>query len=422
MLKSYGIDDSKIFKIAVIATMSSGKSTFINALMGTEILPSQNQACTAKIVPIINNNLAKEFKAYMEYSNGKKDIVTLKSNEVVDGFNVKNEIIRILIEGNIEAFKNYNKVPVVIDTPGTNYSEDATHQEETYKLLEILDEGLILYVINATQFGINDDLELMLHIREKVNRSKNKLKILFIVNKIDEFDLQKEDIEQTMDSIYKYIEGNGIKKPTVIPISALAAKLFRQVINGNELTRREKRDFKNYYDLFKSTNYNLNRFAYVSSQKRRTIEIDGDNFSEYDLLEAMRNTGIVLVENNINEILFDNCDKHTPKITFKKELNKHNDGLKEYSAEQAIKQLLKIYKDDVILRKVKKIKIQSKVRKFDQEINKKLKQIYDNAYEESGKIAMECVVNKCSDHGKIKKVIYKAIDNIEEIVINNKKI
>lgn len=182
MLKSYGIDDSKIFKIAVIATMSSGKSTFINALMGTEILPSKNQACTAKIVPIINNNLAKDFKAYMEYSNGKKDIVTLKSNEVVDRFNVKNEIRKILIEGNIKAFKNYNKIPVLIDTPGTNYSEDETHREETYKFLETLDEGLILYVINATQFGINDDSELMLHIREKVNKSNKKLKILFIVN------------------------------------------------------------------------------------------------------------------------------------------------------------------------------------------------------------------------------------------------
>lgn len=420
MLKSYGINDSEIFKIAVIATMSSGKSTFINALMGTEILPSKNQACTAKIVPIINNNSAENFKAYMEYRSGKKDIVALKSNEIVDGFNLNNEISKILIEGNIKAFKNYNKIPVLIDTPGTNYSEDITHKEETYKLLEKLDDGLILYIINATQFGINDDLELMLHIREKVNNSNNKLKILFIVNKIDEFDLQKEDIEQTMDSIYKYIEENGIKNPTLIPISALAAKLFREVIIGKELTRREKRDFKSYYDLFRSKNYSLNRFAYVSSQKRRTIDVAGDNYFEYDLLEAMRNTGIELVENSINEVLIDSCDKCIPKINFKKKLNKRKEESVENSTEQVIKQLLKIYKDNEILKKVKKIKTQASIRKFDQEINKKLKQIYDNAYEESGKIALECIINKCSDHGKIKKIVCTAIDDIEDIIIDNK--
>ena len=416
MLKSYGIDDSEIFKIAVIATMSSGKSTFINALMGTEILPSQNQACTAKIVPIINNNAAKDFKAFIEYNNGKKDIVTLKSNEVVDGFNVKNQIKKMLIEGNIKAFKNYNKVPVLIDTPGTNYSEDETHREETYKLLEILDEGLILYIINATKFGINDDLELMLHIREKVKQSNNKLKILFIVNKIDEFDSQKEDIEKTMNSIYEYIEENGIKDPIVIPISALAAKLFRQVMNGNELTKREKREFQNYYDLFKGQNYSLNRFAYVSPQKGRKIEINGYNYLEYDLLEAMSNTGITLVENTINELLLDNYDKHIPKISFKKKPKKSNEKVEDYCAEQIIKQLLKIYKDDDILKKAKKIKTQAKIKKLDQVMNKKLKLIYDNAYKESGKIAMDCVINKCSDFGKIKKVICKAFDEIEDII------
>lgn len=423
MLKNYGIDDSKIFKIAVIATMSSGKSTFINSLMGTEILPSQNQACTAKIIPILDNDTAKDFKAYINYSDGKKDVITLSDNNVVDSFNAKNEIKQILIEGNIKAIKNHNKAAVIIDTPGTNFSGDSTHQEATYNLLDNLEEGLILYIINATQFGINDDLELMLHIQEKIKKSKNKLKILFIVNKIDEFDLQKEDIEQTMNSIYEYIEGNGIKDATVIPISALAAKLFRQVIIGEKLTRREKRDFKNYFDLFKNNNYSLNRFAYIESQKSRAIEIDGENFSEYDLLQAIDNTGISLVENIINELLFDKFDKYIPKVNFSKELKQQNIALKENNKElkeciidQVIKQLLKIYKDDITSRKAKKIKAQAKNKKLDEVINKKLKQIYDDAYGESGKIIMECVINKCGDHGRIKKIVDKSLNDIEKVI------
>ena len=34
--------------------MSSGKSTLINALLGEELLPNENQACTSKIFKIID--------------------------------------------------------------------------------------------------------------------------------------------------------------------------------------------------------------------------------------------------------------------------------------------------------------------------------------------------------------------------------
>lgn len=426
MLKSYGINDSKIFKIAVIATMSSGKSTFINALMGTEILASQNQACTAKIIPILNNDSVEDFKAYIEYSDEKKEIINLKDNNVVDSFNSKNEIKEILIEGNIQGIKNYNKATVIIDTPGTNFSGDCTHQEETYKLLDELEQGLILYIINATQFGINDDLELMLHIKEKIKKSQDKLKILFVVNKIDEFDLQKEDIEQTMSSINEYIEGNGIKNPVVIPISALAAKLFRQAINGEKLTRREKREFRNYYDLFKNSNYNLNKFAYIDSKNNEIIEIDGEVFSEYDLLEAIKNTGINLVENIINELLFDEINKYIPKVKFNKGKNIKKENNHQTKSEEIVirisRDLLRIYKDYEIDKKVKRIQAYSKDKQFHNLTYENLKKIYDETYRESGEIMMKCVINKCSDNGSIKAIVEKAIKNIEMIIKDDKNI
>lgn len=45
------VDTSKLFPMLVVATMSSGKSTLINALLGQQILPSKNAACTAKCIP-----------------------------------------------------------------------------------------------------------------------------------------------------------------------------------------------------------------------------------------------------------------------------------------------------------------------------------------------------------------------------------
>lgn len=40
------------FKVNIIATMSSGKSTLINALLGNKLMPSKHEACTAIITEI----------------------------------------------------------------------------------------------------------------------------------------------------------------------------------------------------------------------------------------------------------------------------------------------------------------------------------------------------------------------------------
>ena len=54
--KGIEIDTKKIFPMLVIATMSSGKSTLINALLGQQILPSKNEACTAKTYSILDDD------------------------------------------------------------------------------------------------------------------------------------------------------------------------------------------------------------------------------------------------------------------------------------------------------------------------------------------------------------------------------
>ncbi len=54
--KEIKIDETKIFPMVVVATMSSGKSTLINALLGKEILPSSNRACTALRYSILDDD------------------------------------------------------------------------------------------------------------------------------------------------------------------------------------------------------------------------------------------------------------------------------------------------------------------------------------------------------------------------------
>ena len=55
-----------IKNIAVCATMSSGKSTLVNALLGNDVLPARNEATPAKITSIMDSyNFS--FIAYVVY-------------------------------------------------------------------------------------------------------------------------------------------------------------------------------------------------------------------------------------------------------------------------------------------------------------------------------------------------------------------
>ena len=324
MLKKYGIDDSKIFKIAVIATMSSGKSTFINALIGEDILPAQNQACTAKIIPILDNDKAENFKAYVEYKDSKKKIVNLNDANIIHEFNFNTNIKDILIEGNIKGIRNCNRASVLIDTPGTNFSGDETHMEQTYELIEEINEGMILYVINATQFGINDDLKLLIHINDKVKKTKGKLKILFVVNKIDEFDLEKEDIKETMQEIQNYLISSGINEPQIVPISALAAKLFKMALNERTLTRKELREFDEYYQLFKPKGYDLTKYALVKKldDQDKNIKVGENTVKKGNIIRAIENTGIAFVEELIEQYLMNTENAFNPIVRFKEKKHK----------------------------------------------------------------------------------------------------
>lgn len=54
--KAFQNINSAVFPINIIGTMSAGKSTLINALLGRKLMPSKNQACTDKITEILDND------------------------------------------------------------------------------------------------------------------------------------------------------------------------------------------------------------------------------------------------------------------------------------------------------------------------------------------------------------------------------
>lgn len=282
--------------IGVIATMSSGKSTLINALLGEEVLPNENQACTAKIFKIIDNDTLDYLRIKAVDKNGENNIVT---KEELKSLNSSKEITEILIEGNFKGIKNRivdkNLHQLcLIDTPGPNNSLDINHKEIAFKLIENSNLDKFLYVLNATQLGVNDDKKLLLDLFELKKSSNKDFEIIFILNKMDEIDFERENPDSIIDNVKKYLNSLGIKDPKVIPVSAYAAKIFKLALNNQLFTRREKNDFNRFYDLI--SRIDISKRPMEDKIDGATINVNGSKYSRNNLLKKIYSTGIIDVE------------------------------------------------------------------------------------------------------------------------------
>ncbi len=315
------------FEIAVIATMSSGKSTLINSFLGTDLMPSKNEACTAKISRIRNMSNAAGFSAVAHKletgPEGEEYYVPFKSiNEAslqdFDAFNDDPEIAMIEVDGSIPSISSGKMNLVLVDTPGPNNSMDGSHREHTLKVIKSDDKPMVLYVLNATQLRTDDDYALLRTVAEAmaVGGKQSKDRFIFAVNKADVFDPEKgEYLSDALENVRVYLEQQGIQNPNIYPVSAQTAKVIRKAQKEEPLTRQERNALANIDLFLEEETMHLNDYAPLSpylknsiKEKIQTAKNEGEKESE-----ALYYTGVPSVEAAINEYL----DKYavTSKIT-----------------------------------------------------------------------------------------------------------
>lgn len=310
---------NRVYPTLVVSTMSSGKSTLINALVGADLLPSMNRACTAKTVAILDNDMKSKFEIHAVDNEGKYSFIEEATKKLVSDFNKSNEVSEMIIEGEIRGIKNSKRSLLLIDTPGINNSMDLSHEIQTKKVLDEYPEGLILYVINAQQIGTYDDSSFLKVIAKKLEDNPN-FNILFVVNKMDLIDPDRENPEELMQNCKKYIQSKGIENPILVPVSASSALLFKKVLLGKELTEKEEEDFLKSFRHFKREGFSLK--DYISNPKRgelsELVEVDGNKYSRAKIFAALDNTGIPYLETLIDETMVRSLKMKAPKITLKK--------------------------------------------------------------------------------------------------------
>lgn len=296
-----------VFEVNVMATMSSGKSTVLNAMLGRELLPSKNEACTATIARITANENLSDFKAECRDTEGNIIVPLKKVQDTdLDNYNNDERVHYIDLEGPIPTLQSSKMQLRLIDTPGPNNSREKRHEEITYSILNNLNTSMILYVLNATQLGINDDKVFFDNIRDSMRKQGKAAqdRVLFVLNKCDELDPDDgESLEQVINRLRENLKEQGIERAKIIPVTALIARLIRQVQCGEELTKKEKIKLGGYIQgIVDEPKMFFERYADLSPNCRKKIDVMLEQ-AETDEEKMLIHTGIPALELTIQEYL-----------------------------------------------------------------------------------------------------------------------
>jgi GTPase Era involved in 16S rRNA processing len=297
-------------KITVFSTMSAGKSTFINALLGHDYLPSKNEACTAKITTIadtdhINYCLGYAVKKEKQVFCGNVD------KKKIDEWNNDGEISEIILEGNLDRIGSEKIIAVIHDTPGINYSGNSLHKEITLTHLIDSRPDVIICLLDATQMLTTDFSEALEDLK-KSNDEGSKAKVIFVINKADSYDPQKESLKDMIGDTHEELKKYGFDAPIIIPVSSQAARLFKMALQGRgSFTENEIDSFTGFIRFFLQPENNFGILAaeipdnvrqnteYETNSEHEII-IEGKVYERDNIVKALFNTGIPVVENIIN--------------------------------------------------------------------------------------------------------------------------
>ncbi|WP_426078529.1 dynamin family protein [Janthinobacterium sp. PSPC3-1] len=233
-----------------MATMSAGKSSFINALVGHELLPSGNEATTACVTSIEHCSRAKYFRG-TSYSHDGIRIGMQKnaSLEQVRSWNADEQVKHIRLSGKIGTGYSRRAARLVLhDTPGPNNSQDRRHAEVTLDALHTIPFKLLCYVLDAGQMGTLDDQQLLAQLREQLDRHSGH-RLVFILNKIDLLDRERgELVSSHVEKARHYLEQCGFQQPIIVPTMSSLALYARKALNAQTLTRTEHSRLKHALD------------------------------------------------------------------------------------------------------------------------------------------------------------------------------
>lgn len=198
------------FSVAVVGEFKRGKSSLINALLGSKVLPSDVTPTTATInritygaVPALEIHFHNGEVKNVDISNISQYVTMLTDEASACAAQIKEAVVRyptVLCQNHVD----------IIDTPGLSDSQEMT--KITLKMMEGIDAAIV--VISALAPFADTEMKFVIELIEK-DHIEN---IIFVMTYIDQIDLDERDIyiakiyKRVRDNIYKQLNEDPSKQ------------------------------------------------------------------------------------------------------------------------------------------------------------------------------------------------------------------
>lgn len=324
-----------IIPICVLGNYSSGKSTFINALIGQEILPSGDMPITAKIYKVAQSRDEKKaavsFKIgndpirvlvtdndYIIESESKESLVELISNELeqckrdsisakvsrcLEGINGQREggtdvsdLIDISVPFISGPLRESKHTFVIFDTPGSNTATYREHFDILEEAMKNLSNGIPLYVAEYNSLDSCDNEKLYESIKS-ISQIDARFTMI-VVNKADVANIKENHLDEgTVESIREQAVPRNLYSGGIYFISSImglgskndgkfaddhAAEFFED--NEKKYSDPESKKYKQLYK------YNI-----MPEQIKKSI----CDISEKEDNKIFANSGLLAIEHEI---------------------------------------------------------------------------------------------------------------------------
>lgn len=212
---------SEQIPICVVGNVSSGKSTFINALIGREILPSNANPVTGRVFRIADSSNKEAASISFNCDNHLVDVEICSQHYSIKGLSVDDDLylqltevlnntgdssLQLQIKRVISILNNadYERIEgviavnvpfgpgilsesaysfVIFDTPGSNSNSNEKHTSVLIEALNGFSNGIPVFVSRLEALDSNDNIELVKKLKE-VNDFDKRF-ALIVVNKAD---------------------------------------------------------------------------------------------------------------------------------------------------------------------------------------------------------------------------------------------
>ncbi|WP_336765600.1 right-handed parallel beta-helix repeat-containing protein [Paenibacillus sp. USHLN196] len=242
-------DADKPLLVVVMGQFKSGKSSFINTLLGQEALRVDVTPATAAVTMLVYGETSK-FIGHMR--DGREEIFPLERLHLLsaegdeEGVRLRSQLSYLEVRLPIEMLKRIT----IVDTPGLN-SDNPLHTEATEFFMERADQ--VIWMFSYAQAASRFDMSSLQHIQ-------NDLLPIGVVNRIDEHDEEEMDLEDFLNSV-KRKTGNRVSH--LVGVSAYLASEAR--LSNNTSLWEESR--------WGSLETLLDREVYAKGEQKKIVRI-----------------------------------------------------------------------------------------------------------------------------------------------------